>query len=408
MKGFVFTVDSIEGAQAAMRRGMFSVRIAAKPSIFWPTLADFATARVGDLVFFFSRRFFFGVGRIVGPPDSCPAFLNYDGAVALPIRGTRLRRADMRVKGRVDSKCRIAIAFAPIGDWFEEGVDIDEVLSAPGSEAASALRLMYGKSFHQLAHDEATWLATLLIKRLASSSPRLAPISADSVYWQATVRALRAHRIPLLSVHSIVRANERLLVDRNGLIRREDILHGLVVEHVWSEWSRTRVLPTSHSLQLLDVFHEFWGSPPKQAGDADRMDVLAAYGLTPKVDSIHGSAPGSLRVFEAKKNWLPSGTSAEKLVAQGLKYIDFLARTVTAGDYGALKLSILLGQPTARARVGIRFQQEVREALIDSGVRYYTLGSRTTGASNREWRNHELLAYRWNAEDGALDIHPVW
>lgn len=407
MKGYVFTSDSIDSVHQAMRTGMFAVRIASAPQAFWPTIADFATVANKDLVFFFSKRFFFGVGRVAGPSESCCAFLNYDSAMELPLRSKKPKGEEFRVRGTTDAGGRIAVAFHPVGDWFEEGVDIDEVLGAPGSEVASSLRLMSGKSFHQLGHDEATWLATLILGRLAGRSTHLRQTDSDKAYWSRTLAHLRSGELRTLSIHDVVRRHPRHLVDSNQLLRLETVLHGLIVEHVRARGLRVRDKTAFASLRLLDTFHEYWGSPPKQAGDADRMDVLASYGLNPAQDMLHSIAPSALHVIEAKRHWLPGEQTAEKLVTQGLKYVDFLARRITAGDYGALALTIVLGKPTTRAWRGVEFQEEVRHELRRNGIRRYTVGSRTPGGANRTWENHSLLAYRWNKSAGTLDFEVI-
>lgn len=405
MKGIVFTSDSIESVHRGMSDGRFGVRIRSTPAIFFPTVADFAAVEAGDLVFFFARRFFFGVGRVVGEESKCAGILNYPSALRWPLPERVPAGESCLVEGTAKAKMRIVVGIEPVGEWYEDGVDIDDVLSAPGSEWAASLRLMAGKSFHFLAHEEATWLAQLLHRRLGLNSERL-PVQTGDV--KRFHRAIRNGGAEHLSIQDFVASRPASFLDTHDLFRRESLLHAALIERLRRDRHGSPLGPPKRSVVYLNSFHEYWASPAKQAGDADRLDVLATYHPSVKGDDFKRSAPVALHVCEAKAKYRPTKQEPAKLVAQGLKYVDFLARRVTAGDYAPITLSLLLGRPSPRARSAFEYRTALIAELTANGLRRYTIGARQAGNANRTWNAVQLLEYHWSREDGELVVAKVW
>lgn len=431
MKGYIFIASDKESILAAVREGGFSVKLSfgaikdeAKKTrdvtsadlapgakgtrnlklfkILFSSLADFVGVAAGDVVFFFTGRNLFGVGRVIGTPKA-GSFLNYPSALAWPpplkVPAKEALETGTHPFGRV------VVAFEPIGQWFEEGLDIDDALGASGAEIAQALRLMKGRSFHQLGHEETLWLAGLIIRRLGATGKELS-LSQDDLKRARTLHLKIGNALlEPMQVSDVVGAGSLDLLEKNGRIKNESVLHGLLLEQIRSPSKQNAGLvgaPFTH-LDLLDCFHEYWGSPAKQSQWADRIDVLACFGRRPLNERLHAVAPSFFDVYEVKRDARAGAVEPEELVTQGLKYVDFIVKRHTAGDYDPVRLTIVLAKP--KSSIEREFQEAVRKEIEKNAIRRFTIGTRDTSARpNREWKAARLLLYSWDAGANQLRL----
>jgi hypothetical protein len=414
MKGYIFSLSASSPIEV-MRSGLHGVwqppptdqsgrerdwRVATWSHPMLATFSDYVTVKPGDLVFFFASRLIYGIGRVTDPLGSDRgALLNYPGASEpSPVEP----RPDTALVGPAESpewrRLRVVIPFEPDPQYFDVGIDMDEVLASPGADAAWGLRFWEGYSFQQLGEAEVRLLLSVFERRFgnAPGGPSAHVVTQGPMTWRSRLDPT-IHK-PFLVSEMVAAHPETYL--RDGEFRNEEVVHALITEALDPPTGRPRGVLADEC--RLDVYHELAASPPKPPVWADRMDV---------VGTRHYPGPGSSSstaahydVVEAKKDRLGGGARGhDRTVSQLMKYVDFVSRNYCGGNYSAVSAYFIAAGYDDEF---VRRHEDAQRVADPVLARSYVLNPRESPPTRR-WSRVQLLTYEWSQRDLAIHLMPA-
>jgi hypothetical protein len=400
MKGFLFNVGKDGNISKIFDRGIFGVRLGALGPALYSTLADYSTVKPGDKVFFFQKRLVYGVGEVVDPNQTRRgAFLNYPNSVFHRLYGEEphlVTSEGLSPNGKNAAigpnddpewaRVSVVVPFGPSPYFFESGIDVDEILSTQGFDYAWGLKFNWQRSFVQLGWRETQTLLEIFLRRFKASFGKHGHTGSSKRSLASDSSRIHKEHNPPFMLTKLVAEENNLFIDSNGAIKQEGILHGLLAEELESSSS---VLAPMEGLRRLDVFHELPASPGKPPSYIDRMDVVA-FDSSIAMPEI----PVHVHILEAKKDELPvGGTSVEGHLAQVMKYVDFVARNYTGGNYDAISAYL----------VSFGFSADFRERADKLARRTYVLDPHEEHPS-RTWSDLNLFFYSWDKKTNRLRL----
>lgn len=325
MKGYLFAVSGVDDIPKLMDLGAFGVQQNTvterdRPAWNWQmqaTFADYMTIDPGDLIFLFSDRRIYGVGRVrslEGHPTT-GAWWNWPDAAdpaseapeeALTLPGGRTPR--------------VVVPFEPAPVIFRRGIDMDEVLTHPHARPDWRLFFWGGLSFSSLEEQETATLYGALVRRFGEDAAEPVDTSIRHFEPQHPFR-----------FSDLLAFDEDQYVDEDGDFRKEATLHGLFIQALKDE-PGILGLESDAQVKNKSIFHEVPASPPKASSRwVNRFDVLRIRTWGDRTMNF----PHHWDIFECKKDALRK-EEPERALAQLMAYVDFMAREKTAGDYGAV------------------------------------------------------------------------
>jgi hypothetical protein len=360
------------------------------------TMADYATIRAGDLIFFFANRLIYGIGRALDPYANTAlasgrgAFQNYpDSTRPSPATPT----PNLAVLGPGEDaewmRVRVVVPFTAAPLFFSEGIDMDEVLSSAGAEVAWGLRFWEGFSFRALGEAETDLLVQVFLRRFANVPTAPAGVAGQTVA-QIAGRFDPTLHLPL-SIGDMVFADSALYLN-GDVFRNEEALHGLLVEALDPLPGRAGSLASG---DRLDVFHEVPASPPKPPQWADAIDVMG----TSRYPGMPSRAVHYVLIEAKKDSVTGSANYHDQRMSQLMKYVDFLARNYCGGNYAAITAYLVAHEYST----GIMTRHSQVRAKTNLLKRSYVLNPRETPPS-REWDGLALLAYDWDGANKTLKL----
>lgn len=329
MSGYIFNLGSRKKLELYAMSGAYGTIIRRPDRDFWSvahekTLADYLTVRPGSLVFFFYKRRVYGVGRIVGfdlGDETVAALANYPGA-SFPHANPPEDPEVFLWRENGEENLRWVIFFDPYPHFFQDGLDMDEILTSDLKSVVRSLRVFFGVSFVQMESDEAQLILDLLLR---SNQDVLAEgLPPDGVFLSRASQIHDAVRHHDLNQYRIDLAG--LIAkysDEDGSVRHEALVHGWLADSI----ARQR----SQAVQVFGawdyVANEYPASPQKPVVYMDRIDI---FGYVQEA-LVPGAIPTILRykAIEIKKGRVTS----PDVVKQLLKYVDWVAHTRAGGDY---------------------------------------------------------------------------
>ena len=284
--------------------------------------------RKTGLVFFFSDRTIYGVGRVVGfdmGGQRLAALANYPGA-SFPHATPPKNPDDYLWRENGEENQRWVFFFEPHPYFFKTGLDMDEVLASDVKGVVRSLRVFEDVSFIQMENEEAQVILDLLLRRnedVINEYPSL-----DRVFDS------RAEQI-----HSRVREHDlkRYQIDLDGLTRKHARRDGSVgheaLVHAWLANAITQM--QEQAVKIFGnwdyVTNQYPASPQKPVRYMDQIDI---FGYVEKTISPE-AAPTVLRykVIEIKKGKVGKNDDVNQLI----KYVDWVAHTRAGGDYSLVE-----------------------------------------------------------------------
>lgn len=317
------------------------------------TLADYATMRSGDLVFFFQRRFIYGVGQLVDAQPGEPAVCNWPESDNLRRRPPRSRDSYLWPK---ISKARWLCTFEPAPMFFAEGVDMDTALGLDRLGVLYHLKILEGRSFFKLEDSE----CDLLLEAVLRANPNRVPLAEH----RGTVKR-RLRRLVRQSPNDYVLDPKRTVQSTLQAGRP----HELAVQ-VWldSQLARRR-LPLFGSLTYIGNLEP--ASPTKPRKYMDEMDI---FGISTERMRIAGRSLRAVRSFsiiELKARNQP----IEQVIRQTMKYVDWVAHQRVGGDYGYVRAFVVAPSFDSKAIASAR---KLRERQFVRPVRPYAVENWTS------------------------------
>lgn len=337
--------------------------------VLYATLADLATVRANDLVFFFFKRRIYGVGRVIGSDNA-------------PCASFRTDASDPAKPPRDDEVICPTIVFDPHPAWMDDGLDMDDLLMSAAGDALPGIRMMAGKSFFQLETDEAIWLRNQFLSSPTAATSRQLAVPSELA---GRIRQSLARRElgPLDAAFVIRKRHVARAVGRGDarktILGAEDVLHHALIDLIQSAVGGAGP-PVGRD--LLAIFHEFRASPVKPAEYADAIDVLAVARPTGEETRM---LPVFYDVWEMKKDKLSTMDAFLPVLRQGMKYVDFICGTRAARNYGRVRLNI----------VASKLPDSV-ESMLSEMIKYkrnYIESTRGGQLNQETWEDLRLFEY---------------
>ncbi len=367
MAGYVFSIgsNSLEEARIIIKEcvesGVYSTFIKSiKSNPYEGTLADYLSMKEGDNVYFFSKRKYFGIGEIVNVDGDCK-YCNYiDSTVPLyPFQRYEDIKNDLLLdKGIESSNYKWICTFKASPYFFEEGIDVDEVLNYK-PHTFKVLRSFWKLSFIKIDDEENESLKEIMLLRHQkeiSSGNGIIKTKKD-FHEKIAMKRLEKYSI---EINKVLRLNSK-----NNRITHEMALEAATI--------KSMVDGSSAVLGKWDyVSHQVVASPFKPIDYMDKIDIFAYRYIS------NTKIPQKYFVAELKKDLADKST-----VDQVMKYVDWVSNQYAYGDYGRISACI----------IAYEFENDIEKYIEKSALRHYSIGSHPI--ENYIWNDIRLISYTY-------------
>jgi len=383
MAGFIVNLaKGLERLDLYIKSGVYGTRISPAPQrrrANLMTLADYVLMRPGDLIFFFQERRIYGIGEIID--------FGFEGKPCILCNFPRSYILDEPSKqpylwfGDKDPLIRWRVFFQPHPSFFQDGVDMDEVLQSDTIGVARALPLFWNRSFLNLESDEANLIAHTILRR--NLGKMNAPLFADDS--QITHKSV-------LSRTSTV----DFTVDLDTLVNHH-ASGGMVFPEaalqVWLVGNLAMKAPgvTAVFGEWDYICNLYPASPVKPRDYMDEMDIFG-YSLAPALNSIPPYVQ-TFKIIEVKSE--SQAYAPANVVDQTMKYVDWISVTRAGGDYGLVEAYI----------VARDFDDRLIDYAGNQAVRPYVIPRRPY--ETKQWRNLKLVKYEHTGASPALCLTSI-
>lgn len=370
MAGYVFSIGDAKNAISTVRdcaeSGVFSSHL--KPSDknpnlfsfipFEGTLTDYCSMQPGDNIYFFCKRKYYGIGKLVSIGPDCK-YCNFPGA-STPFRKRYDNIRDNLIMDYEEESPNYPWICTFVGDpyFFADGIDTDEILSYKPA-TYKMLRAFWKVSFIKLGEEENNSLKEIFLLRNQTAIK-----NRENIYLTRG------------DIHRLIekKVNDSYLISPNQLLERfsehSKISHEMAVEAaVVYDLTKDRI----PLLGRWDyVSHQVIASPFKPIDYMDKIDVFAIrYLPETKIPCKH-------LVIELKKD------SADKsTIDQVMKYVDWVCNEYGYGDYSSVEAAIIAHD----------YPDGIADYFHEVALRYYTLGSHPV--RNSQWSSLKLIRYEF-------------
>lgn len=364
MAGYLIALGEKADAIKAMEQRVYSTYLSPK-WLSWVegTLGDYATMLPGDNVYFFTDRKIYGIGEILDIGSGQCVVENFPGATSADLidwqnvandaiyQFHQITKKNNTISERVG---RWIIAFKPSPQFFQYGIDMDDLLESNPS-AFRSLRVFWKRSFIKLDDEENDAFKTALIRtNIKQYYDQIDSVHDDSV--PARLLGGSSPDIPKLL------ASKR---GPDGSLSSESLLEAGILFQLAHFDGRT-----------CDVFGK-WSylsrqvnaSPFKPVDYMDRIDIFGYRWIEQYRFIIE-----KYLVVELKKE-----QSDQDNVLQVMKYVDWVNEEYAHGDYSLIDAFL----------VAHEFSEEV--SLQEETRREYVVGRRPAHA--KAWDNLKLVTY---------------
>jgi hypothetical protein len=372
--GFVMTMDSPESITRCIQDGVYSTLLRQQPTSYWGppghgTFADYASMKPGDNIYFFNDRHLFGIGELT-PVKGAVAHLNFIGASEpQAFSYSEVKPSLLYDLGEQSVLQRWLCTFRPSPHFFNDGVDMDEALSAHPS-AFRMLRVLWKLSFIKLDFEENAALKDVLLRanREVFGSSDVANATVAST-WKTVHKKLASKRT---AQHQLDVSPMLKHASSGDGLRSEMALEAAVIQYLTARDAETEAILGSWDY----VSHQVAASPFKPPDWMDKVDVFGAA-------FIAGHAPSIDRLLVAE---LKKGVASATFVEQVMKYVDWVKDEYAHQDYSHIRAFL----------VAYDFDTSAIKQHASSAVRVYTVGRRPP--VSKEWRELTLVRYRYDAD----------
>lgn len=332
--------------------GTYSAKSAENGGPFIGTLADYLGMKAGDDIFFFTNRRIYGIGRLIAI-DGCECRFRIHPK-------NQMAEADL-VESKDPAIHQFTCTFVPSPFFFKEGADMDEVLMF-SPEKIKSLRFFSGKSFMKLDDVESEAIKNVIARKnekfLDTYDERFHFEYSDETH-KKILESLRTYKSAyVLSVFDFMKKN------RKGWVTSEYYIEGAIMDLLRNHESR--------EIGKWDfIGRQYPASPPKPSEYEEAMDLFG-YRYVPGFPN----AISKYLVIELKV-----GTIIKDDVQQTMKYVDWISREYTKGDYSMIEAYT----------IGFDKDTDIETEIEDIVERNYIIESRPV--ENRKWQNLRILSY---------------
>jgi len=383
LAGYIFNLKAEKKPEKALKNlkdllysGVYST-IMKLPDSYWRTphegtFADFMTMKEGDNVYFFSNRKIYGIGELVSINGECK-FLNFPEA-DLPFteKFTNLKKRMILNYSSENTKNRMLCTFKSSPYFFEQGVDMDEVLTSNPS-SFKMLRAMSQVSFIKIDDIENKALSDVILKNNEQN------IISSSNYFPESNNIHDCIKLLTTSDYTVVSDNITGICynDKKEILQHEMALEVGVLDYIANQ--RTNIF--GHWDYLT---HQVMASPFKPLEYIDKMDIFG-YRYIAGFQTI-----SKYLVLEIKKD-----SANPEVINQVMKYVDFVNQEYSRGDYNMIEAFIIASD----------FPEKVIKNKNAIAQRNYVKGTRPAVAHH--WTNLRLIKYRFDPLNNSLHFTEV-
>ncbi|QDP99696.1 hypothetical protein FOH38_03515 [Lysinibacillus fusiformis] len=334
------------------------------------TFADYLSMKEGDNVYFFIDRKIYGVGKLVKVEGECK-HLNFPGADLPKTESYTTLKSKMILNASEEFlNNRFICTFEPSPYFFEEGIDMDDVLASNPS-AFKMLRVFANLSFIKIDEIENKALLDVILKRNEKEI-----VNAENIFG---VSSKIHNRIKQLHNEDYKASSKNILkLAADGqLIKHEMAIEAGVIDYIvnnskciFGNWDY--------------ISHQVVASPFKPVFYVDKMDIFG-YKYIPNFNTI-----SKYLMIEIKKD-----IANEEVIHQAMKYVDWINQEYSFGDYNMIEAFIVASD----------FPNEVIELRNEVGKRAFIQGRRPPITD--EWTKLKLIKYVYDEQTKNLEFHEV-
>ncbi|OON87444.1 hypothetical protein BXO88_03995 [Oribacterium sp. C9] len=283
--------------------GTYSAKTSEKGPAFIGTLADYLGMKPGDDIFFFTERKIYGIGKLVNIGDDCR----------------------YRVHSKDDNEDLVEMVnpenhqfictFEPSPYFFKEGVDTDEILMF-SPEKIKALRFFSAMSFVKLDDTESQEVKNMIARKneqfLNGQEDKI--FSFDTSVHEAILKKTLGNNKYRLSVFDYIKDAESKVSSEyyiEGAVM--DLLRKIDFEYIGGHWDC--------------ICRQYPASPAKPSEYKETMDLFGYR----YIKGFSGAISKYL-IIELK-----TGTIKKEHVEQTMKYVDWVSKVYTCGDYSMIE-----------------------------------------------------------------------
>lgn len=385
MAGYLFGLDNLESLNACINKGVYSTRLS-NPNNSWKihhegTFADYSSMKAGDNVYFFIDRKIYGIGSLININGDCK-FLNYPEA-NLP---TNQIYEDIKENLLLDLgsenslKSRFICTFIPLPFFFQNGIDMDEILSSSPSNF-KILRAFWKLSFIKFSDDENQAFKNILLRRnleaIEKQDDKNIFLSNYDFFHNQIEKKVRNKNSYYFSIGPFLNT----IQNTNRSIKHEMAIEAALIFQ----------LSTTHKA-TVEIFgkwdyltHQVIASPFKPIDYMDKMDVFGYKFIQNQNPTI-----SSYLVVEIKRDII--GTQD---ILQLMKYVDWIKNEYAFGDYSMINAFM----------VGFGYTEDALLNFNEIIERKFIYGVRPSVSS--EWKNVKLVKYLFNEKENVIDFELI-
>lgn len=332
--------------------GTYSAKTSDKGAPFIGTLADYLGMKEGDDIFFFTERKIYGIGRLIKIAGLDCRFL------ISPIDSEK----EPLTEERDPSKHKFTCTFEPAPYFFKEGVDMDEVLMF-SPEKIKSLRFFSNMTFVKLDDIESDAIKSVIARK---NEKYLDEKAKDAHFdYSEDVHEKMAGKLKNDSETYSLSVFNHLQYKNNGNVSSEYYIEGAIMDLLRDGY-------VSKSLGRWDfIGRQYPASPPKPSEYEETMDLFG-YRYVPGFPN----AISKYLVIELKV-----GTINIEHVQQTMKYVDWISREYTKGDYSMIEAYT----------IGYDKEEGIEEKISDITERNYIIEGHPV--KNRKWQELRVLSY---------------
>lgn len=339
--------------ELCIKQGIYSAKSSGKGVAFLGTLADYLGMKQGDNIYFFTDRKIYGIGELVNVAGRDCRFVIRNRVDDIPDN-------DLIETPDRDSH-QFVCFFRPHPYFFKCGIDMDEALTIH-PEKIKALRFFSGKSFIKLDDIENEEIKNLIARK---NEEYLGEFSGDHHFvFDSSIQNNVAAKLCNHGNEYDLSVFDYIQTRPSGNVTSEYYIEGAIMD-LLREYN-------SLSIGKWDfISRQYPASPPKPSEYVEAMDLFG-------YRYVEGfpTAISKYLVIELKV-----GTICQDNVQQTMKYVDWISREYTGGDYSMIEAYT----------IGYDKEDNIEEDIQDIVERNYIISSRPV--KNRKWSNLRILSY---------------
>lgn len=334
-----------------IKTGTYSAKCLGKGSAFIGTLADYLGMKEGDNIFFFKNRKIYGIGELIDiAGKDCRFRIRPKNESGAPL-----------TEEKNPEEHHFTCTFKPSPYFFRNGVDMDEVLRF-NPEKIKALRFFSNMTFIKLDDIECEAIKNIIARKneeyISDDKSEMHFEFDESVHCDIANKILNTDAYEL-SIFDYVQ------FDSKGNVKSEYYIEGAIMDLL-------RKYNSEYIGEWDFIARQYPASPPKPSEYKNTMDLFGY-----RYVKGFSSAISKYLVIELK-----SGKINKEHVQQTMKYVDWISREYTNGDYSMIKAYTIGSEEECDV------QYEIEEII----ERKYITDS--IPVTNRCWNDLEILSYK--------------